>query len=252
MTLKSVTISGKTGTEVASVLFDTAASNTIVAQAVRVYLANQRQGTAKVKTRSEVNLTKKKWYRQKGTGGARHGARSAHIFVGGGVAHGPTGTTDWTLKLSKPMKKVALRTALAMQAQQDNVMVIEGLDKVGTKTKEVAAMLKNVGAGDMKTLIISDVTHEDFIRSSRNIQTVLCSRVDRLNTYEVMSAHKILITPEAISALETKLGKKVRSEGKEDGVKKKTTVKKTTKSAPEEKKAVVKKVTKKVTKKADK
>src|SRR5260221_7335072 len=114
MTLKSMTTSGKAGTDITSVLFDAASSASTVAQAVRVYLGNQRQGTAKVKTRGEVERTKKKWYKQKGTGGARHGARSAPIFVGGGVSHGPTGTTDWSLKMSKPMRKVALRTALSM------------------------------------------------------------------------------------------------------------------------------------------
>ena len=212
MTLKSITISGKPGKEVASALFDSVVGNIIVAQAVRVYLANQRQGTAKTKTRGEISLTKKKWYRQKGTGGARHGARSAPIFVGGGVSHGPTGTTDWTLKISKPMRKVALKTALSMQAKRGNIMIVEGLEKIGTKTKEVAEMLKAVGVGDAKTLIVSDVTHPDFIRASRNIQTVLCSRADLLNTYEIMSAHKILMTAEAVSALEIKLGKKTIEE----------------------------------------
>lgn len=270
MTLTSITTSGKKGTDITSVLFDAQSSNMIVAQAVRVYLANQRQGNAKVKTRSEVNLTKKKWYRQKGTGGARHGARSAPIFVGGGVSHGPTGTTDWTLKISKPMKKVALKTALAIQAERGHVMIIEGLEKIGTKTKEVAKMLTDIGVNEKKTLIIADVTHPDFIRASRNIQTVLCTRVDRLNTYEIMSAHRILMTPESVTALELKLAKKTIDEKialaaakpgkavKETKVKveKKVVAKKAIKAEvaeekPVAKKAAVKKpVAKKVAKKA--
>ena len=240
MTLTSITTSGKKGTELTSALFDTQNSNMIVAQAVRVYLANQRQGTAKTKTRGEINLTKKKWYRQKGTGGARHGARSAPIFVGGGVSHGPTGTTDWTLKISKPMKKVALKTALAMQAAAGKITVIEGLEKIGTKTKEVAKMLIDVGVNDKKTLIIADVTHPDFIRSSRNIQTILCTRVDRLNTYEIMSAHRILITPEAVLALELKLAKKTVDEKVAAAAAKPAKVVKESRMK-KEKKAVVKK-----------
>lgn len=245
MTLKSVNISGKSGKEVTSALFDSASSNKIVAQAVRVYLSNQRQGTAKVKTRGEVELTKKKWYRQKGTGGARHGARSANIFVGGGVSHGPTGLTDWSLKMSKPMRKAALKTALVMQAQEGNISVIEGLDKIGTKTKEVAKMLTDVGVGNAKTLIIANGTIENLIRASRNIQTVLCSRADRLNTYEVMSAHKILITGDAVEALEIKLGKTKKAGDQEDQVtskdQKKTKKTKETKEPKTAKKVVKKK-----------
>lgn len=207
MTLKSLTTSGKAGKEIVTTLFDATTSAKTVAQAVRVFLSNQRQGTAKVKTRGEVELTKKKWYRQKGTGGARHGAKSANIFVGGGVSHGPTGLTDWTLRMSKPMKTAALRAALSMQAKDGNVMVIEGVEKLAGKTKEVANMLLSTKLAQAKTLIITGSTHENLVRASRNIATVLCTRADRLNTFEVMNAHKVLVTPEALTVLEVRLGK---------------------------------------------
>lgn len=244
MTLKTVTTSGKSSKEITTPLFDTVANAKTVAQAVRVFLSNQRQGTVKVKTRGEVDRTKKKWYRQKGTGGARHGARSAPIFVGGGVSHGPTGLTDWTLKMSKPMKIVALRTALAMQAKDGNISVVEGLEKIGAKTKEVAKMLKDLGLEESKTLIVADKTHENLIRGSRNIGTVLCTRADRLNTFEVMNAYKILMTPEALGMLELRLSKNTKVVGvakveeaksekkaaKKTGIKK-SAVKKTVKKA---------------------
>lgn len=210
MTLKSITTTGKQGKEVTTSLFEKVSHLNTVAQAIRVFLSNQRQGTAKVKTRSEVERTKKKWYRQKGTGGARHGARNANIFVGGGVVHGPTGLTDWTLKMSKPMKISALRTALSVQAQDGNLMVVEGLEKVEGKTKEVATMLKVMEMTDLKTLIVLDKTLENLVRAARNIETVLCTRADRLNTFEVMNANKVIMTPEALKLLEERLGKKVR------------------------------------------
>ncbi len=208
MTIKSLTISGKPGKEVTSSFLEKLADVKTVAQAVRVFLSNQRQGTAKVKTRGEVDRTKKKWYRQKGTGGARHGARSANIFVGGGVSHGPTGLTDWTLKLSKPMKIAALRTALAMQIKNGNVLVVEGMEKLSAKTKDVAKMLAAIGLSDDKILIVMSETNENLVRASRNIETVLCTRADRLNTFEVMNAHKIVLAPEALGVLEMRLGKK--------------------------------------------
>jgi large subunit ribosomal protein L4 len=249
MTLKSVTTSGKAGKEIASALFDAAGDAKTVAQAVRVFLSNQRQGTAKVKTRGEVDRTKKKWYRQKGTGGARHGARSANIFVGGGVVHGPTGTTDWTLRMSKPMKIAALRAALSMQAKDGNIMVIEGVEKMGAKTKEVAAMLKSLELTDSKTLIVISETHENLIRASRNIESVLCTRADRLNTFEIMNAHKVLMTPEAVTVLEGRLAKRVASEAITEKIEKKA---KTVKKAVKEEKPVAKKVVRKTTKKTDK
>lgn len=236
MTLKSVTTSGKEGKEVASALFDTVGHAKTVAQAVRVFLSNQRQGTAKVKTRGEVERTKKKWYRQKGTGGARHGARSANIFVGGGVSHGPTGLTDWTLKMSKPMKIAALRMALSMQAKDGNIMVIEGVEKLEAKTREVAKMLEKVGLTDAKTLIVTGSTHENLVRASRNIEAVLCTRADRLNTFEVMNAHKLLMTPEALSVLETRLAKRVKEVVAEEKPVKAKVAKKAVKAEKTEKK----------------
>ncbi len=251
MTVQSVTISGKSGEGVTSPLFGTNASLITVAQAVRVHLANQRQGTAKVKTRGEVDRTKKKWYKQKGTGGARHGARSAPIFVGGGVSHGPTGLTNWTLKFSKPMRKAALRAAFATQATDGKVMVVEGLEKIGTKTKEVAQMLVKTGVGDAKVLIVTGATNANLIRAGRNIQTLLVSRADRVNTFEIMSAHKILITPEALSVLEVKLGKKETAEvsPKEDKKESKKKVATKEKVAKPAKKTVRKAVKKTETKK---
>src|SRR5260221_12210434 len=97
---------GQTSTlTVSDAVFGAPVNNGVIAQAVRVYLSNQRQGTSKVKTRGEISRTKKKWFKQKGTGNARHGARTPSLFVGGGVAHGPSGIQNYTLKMPGTMKK---------------------------------------------------------------------------------------------------------------------------------------------------
>ncbi len=106
----------------------------LLAQAVRVYLANQRQGTQNAKTRAEVERTRKKLYRQKGTGGARHGDRKAPIFVGGGVAFAPK-PRDYSLALSKKMRRLALYGALSAQAKAGNLKVIAEMEKTTGKNQ---------------------------------------------------------------------------------------------------------------------
>src|SRR5471030_1547190 len=109
------TVGKTTSMSVNDAVFAAVINPELIAQAVRVYMSNQRQGSSKVKTRAEVARTKKKWFKQKGTGNARHGARTPNIFVGGGVAHGPNGMQNWSLKLSATMKKAALISALSAQ-----------------------------------------------------------------------------------------------------------------------------------------
>ncbi|PWU23118.1 50S ribosomal protein L4 [Candidatus Cerribacteria bacterium 'Amazon FNV 2010 28 9'] len=234
MNVQIMTTSGEKKKTIDSAIFDLVYSPVIVAQAVRVYLANQRQGTAKVKTRGEVDRTKKKWYKQKHTGNARHGARNAHIFVGGGVSHGPDGMQNWKLSMSKPMRMNALQTALALQAKDGHVSIVEGLDSVLPKTKDVMVVLNNMNMAEKKILIVLDKTLPNLIRASQNVGSVLCSRVDRLNTYEVMSAHAVLMTEEALKALEGKFKTKKKTEVKEEKkAVKKTTTKKVAKKATE-------------------
>jgi len=117
-------------------IFAVKINESLMAQAVRVYLSNQRKSRTKTKSRGEIVLTKAKWFRQKGTGRARHGARSAPIFVGGGVAHGPTGEQNYHLKMSKKMKKQALFSALTSKFKANEVMVIKDLAKIEPKTKK--------------------------------------------------------------------------------------------------------------------
>lgn len=181
----------------------------LLAQAARVYIARQHTGSKKVQTRSQVSLTKSKWYRQKGTGNARHGAKSAHIFVGGGVAHGPSGVQAKSLKLSKTLKTKALQSALSLQAK--NIFVSDDIAKLKGKTKEAVALLDKV-LPEKKLLIVVKEKKDAVSRALQNIQRVSLISAAELNTLHVLNSQAILMTTEAVKDLEARvLGK---AEGK--------------------------------------
>ncbi|MCA9370241.1 MAG: 50S ribosomal protein L4 [Pseudomonadales bacterium] len=175
----------------------------LVAQAVRVYLSNQRQGTSSTQTRSDVTTSHRKIYKQKGTGGARHGSRNAPIFVGGGVAHGPTGTQNWSRSLSKQMKRGALIASLS--AQVDRCIVHEGLDALSGKTKEAAQLLSSVS--DTTSLVVLAERSEVIERSLRNIPAVSYTTASLLTAFDVARAHTIIFAGGALDALQQRLAK---------------------------------------------
>lgn len=181
-------------------IFEAKINEPLMAQAVRVYLSNQRLALAQAQTRSEVNRTKAKWYRQKGTGRARHGARSAPIFVGGGKAHGPVAEQNFKLNLSKKLKKQALFSALSKKAKDDQIMVIKGLQKIEPKTKkmfEVLGKLKLKG----KICLVLPTKVETILRSGKNIKNLNLAQASLLNTYEVLNGGKILLMEESLETL---------------------------------------------------
>lgn len=177
----------------------------LMAQAVRVYLSNQRQAKAKVKTRGEVAKTTAKWYRQKGTGRARHGAQSAPLFVGGGVAHGPTGSQNYKLKLSKKMKKQALFSALTSKLKDKEIIVVKGLEKIEPKTKKMVKILEKLKVKNeklkVKTLIVLSEQVENLNRAARNIEGVNLIQANLLNTYRVLNGGKLIFMKEAVDKL---------------------------------------------------
>lgn len=172
----------------------------LVAQAVRVYLANQRMGTSSTKTRGEVSGTTKKVYRQKGTGRARHGAKKAHIFVGGGIAFGPK-PRDLSLSMPKKMKRKALFSALSHKLSQEKVLVVD-FEKATGKTKEIAAALKNLTLQDKKHVMVVVNKNLDTVRkASRNIENVAVENVASLSAYGVSKSASILFVKETIEGL---------------------------------------------------
>lgn len=178
----------------------------LLSQAVFVYRSNLRQGGAKTQTRSEVSRTKSKWYKQKGTGRARHGARTANIFIGGGVSHGPTGQENFTKKLSQKMKQAALRSALGIMSAHEGVFIGSGVDGFTGKTKEAQEAYQRISADQTdKVLFIIGGEYDQFRRAAANLPEIELTRADRVNAYEVASADKVVILKEALPVLEQRL-----------------------------------------------
>jgi len=181
-------------------IFGVKINQSLMAQAVRVYLANQRKARAKTKTRGEVSGSGRKIYRQKGTGQARHGDRYAPIFVGGGVAHGPTGKENYKLKMAKKMRRLALFSALTSRLKEKEVIVIEGLEKIKPKTKEMNQLIKNFKL-EGKILLVLPETIENVLRAGRNIAGLKLLQANLLNTYEVLNGGRLILTKESIKKL---------------------------------------------------
>lgn len=216
MQIKVYNLQGKSsiGITLPKAVFGAEENPQLLAQATRVYLSNQRQAGAKAKRRGEIERTKAKWYRQKGTGRARHGARSAPIFVGGGKAHGPTGRANYQKKLSKKMIVKALATALSVKANEKKIRVITGLEKIEGKTKEMAQVLKKVLTQEKlerakpQFLLVLPGKKENIFRAGSNLANLKIDLAQNLNTYQVLQADFILFTREAIKKLEERLNQK--------------------------------------------
>ena len=156
------------------------------------YLANQRQGTAKTKDRSEIAHSTKKLGRQKGGGGARHGSLKANIFVGGGRVFGPKPRLYRT-KLNKKQKALARFSALSYKAQENAIVFVEPFAMDAPKTKEFLNIIKAVKAGDRKVLFVLPDNSTNIYLSSRNLPEVNVITVNELNTYAIMNANSMVI-----------------------------------------------------------
>lgn len=185
-------------------MFGAKVNPVLMAQAVRVYLANQRLGTASTKTRGEVDGSTRKIYRQKGTGRARHGGVRAPIFVKGGIAHGPK-PKDYTLSLSKHMKKAALASALSAKVQTAEVAVMAGLTKVDSKTAAMAKALTHVGyTKKAKMLLVLPEHNNTLYKAMRNLAGMQVVPANLLTTYQVLQAKKVVLMKETVEKLGAK------------------------------------------------
>ncbi len=167
-------------------------------------MANARQGTHKTKTRGEVNLTKAKWYRQKGTGRARHGARSAPIFVGGGVAHGPK-PRDYSKRMPRKMRLQALRSALSALAADQQIVIVDALTMDAPKTSQMKAVLKTL-VGDQSALVLMADRNEAVENSVRNLPNAQTLRASYLNVRDLLSHDRVIIPQDALEMIHVHLG----------------------------------------------
>ncbi|MBU1130120.1 50S ribosomal protein L4, partial [Patescibacteria group bacterium] len=179
----------------------------LLAQSIKVYLSNQRKAKAKTKNRSEVRGSTKKIWAQKGTGRARHGDRRAPIFVGGGIAHGPRGEQNYKLKLTKKMRKLALKIILSIFATNKRILSVEKLDKITPKTKKALSLIaglkdKNKVLSKSKNLgiIISD-SSQNIKRAFRNLTCVSILSTKSLNTYQLSKQNFLIFTKKALEEL---------------------------------------------------
>lgn len=169
---------------------------------VKAILANQRQGTHKTKERSEVNRTKKKLYRQKGTGNARHGSMNAPIFVGGGTVFGPK-PRDYGISINKKVKKLARISALSYKAKENSITVIETFTFDQIKTKQFISLLNNFNALNKKTLFILPSVDKNVYLSARNIEKTNVIPASDINTYDILNADQLFISEAALPIIES-------------------------------------------------
>lgn len=178
-------------------LFKAPVNMQLLAQSVRVYLANQRAGGASTKTRGEVEGSTRKIYRQKGTGRARHGGIRAPIFVGGGIVFGPK-PRDYRLTMPSKMRKTALISALTSQFAGKNIIVVDGMEDLESKTKKFASAFAHIGAVK-KTLFVVPKESEKLVRATRNIVNVDSMPIANMHAYAVISHDKIVFTKSALT-----------------------------------------------------
>ena len=171
----------------------------ILQRAVKWQLSRRQAGTHKTKERSEIKRTKKKMYRQKGTGGARHGARSAPIFVGGGVAHGPRVRSHAT-DLPKKVRALALKHALSSKAGAQQLVILDEARLDAPKTKDLTAKLEKLGLKNA-LVIDGDTLDENFARAARNIPLVDVLPAQGLNVYDVLRRDTLVLTKAAVEQI---------------------------------------------------
>ncbi len=200
-----IAILTKEGTSVGKIdlpeeVFNVSANKHLLHEAVCCYLANQRQGTASTKTRSEVKASGRKPWRQKGTGRARAGTVASPIWVGGGIAHGPK-PRDYYYSLPKKARRLAIKSALSIRAKEGNLRVVDSFALPQPKTKEAVKMLSALGVDENKCLIIVSEKREDLLRATNNLPYVNVLIAKDINVYDVLDSEIILIEKEAVAKI---------------------------------------------------
>lgn len=186
--------------ELNDLVFNAEYNEPLIHQVVVALHNNARQGTKSTLTRSEVNATKKKIYRQKGTGGARHDERSAPQFDGGGVVFAPK-PRDFSQKINKKMRDIAFSSAISQKIAQNEVYVVDDIKFADSKTKAASEFLKTFGL-NKRTIILTDGKDESVLRATNNIQKVSAQDVALLSVADVVENTFLVFTKSAIQKIE--------------------------------------------------
>ena len=171
---------------------------------VKQYLANNRQGTAKSKERSENAHSTRKLGRQKGGGGARPGDLKSPVRVGGGTIFGPV-SRDYGFKLNKKVKQLARRSALSLRAQNGQIVVVDALQFDAPKTKAMVEVMNNLQVAGKKVLFVLPENNYNVLKSASNIERTNVVTVNELNTYAIMNSSAVVLVEGALAAIEATL-----------------------------------------------
>jgi len=172
---------------------------------VKQYLANQRQGTAKSKERSEISGSTRKLGRQKGGGGARHGDINSPLLRGGGRVFGPK-PRDYGFKLNKKVKQLARKSALTYKAQENAIIVVEDFTFEAPKTKEMVALAQNLKVDGKKVLLLMPESNKNVYLSARNLQKSQVLEAAKVNTYKLLDADVVVMTEKSLECINQMLG----------------------------------------------
>ena len=202
--MANVTVYNMEGNEVGTMelndaVFGVEINEHLVHLAVVRQLANNRQGTQKAKTRSEVSGGGRKPWRQKGTGHARQGSIRAPQWTGGGVVFAPV-PRDYEVKMNKKERRAALKSALTSKVQENKLVVVDSLALAEVKTKEMQKVLTNLKAE--KALIVTAGDDQNVVLSARNIADVQTATVNTINVYDVMKHSTVVVTKDAVASIE--------------------------------------------------
>ena len=185
--------------ELSDAVFGVDVNEHLVHMAVVAQLANKRQGTQKAKTRSEVSGGGRKPWRQKGTGHARQGSTRAPQWTGGGVVFAPT-PRDYSIRLNRKEKRLALKSALTSRVQEQKFIVLDELKFDEIKTKKMQAVLDALNVN--KALVVLNENDQNVVKSARNIENVQTALTNTINVYDILKYNTVIVTKAAVATIE--------------------------------------------------
>lgn len=202
--MANVKVLNMSGSEVGSVelndsIFAVEVNEHVMHQAVVQYLANQRQGTKNTKTRAEVRGGGRKPWRQKGTGRARQGSIRSPQWTGGGVVFAPK-SRDYSFKLNKKVKRLALKSALSSKLNDEKIVVLDELKLDQIKTKEMKNVLNNIKVS--KALVVLEEGNKNVVLSARNIPNIKTASAGTINVYDILKYDTLVVTKQAVQKIE--------------------------------------------------
>ena len=205
MKIDKIDIKGnKQSIEVADKVFGCKINKNLISQVLYKSNANFKGRKAKTKQKNEIVGSTSKIYAQKGTGNARHASRKAPIFVGGGVAHGPKGESNYKFrKLNKSEKKLSVTSLISEKNKDNNLIVTDDFEKEVKKTKEMFGILSSLNANN-SLLLLDKSSKENIFRSSRNIPNIKVTDINHFSSYDITKYKKLLLTLSSIKELEKK------------------------------------------------